>query len=174
MAFTPPGVAGRSAVGFGSPSGGGEAGDLISSGITRRHKPPARCVLKRTLTFISLNGRSQRGRGAEIVKNSVHLSSALNVIPSKVGASAANDNAVESLPLSEGEGDPFHYRGTSPIQGVPQRRRASHPRLGLILLDQTADALRIGFAVTVTGNGVGATRGFDHDLGPEDAGGNVD
>jgi hypothetical protein len=34
VAFTPPGTAGWSAVGFGSPSGDGEGGDLISSGIT--------------------------------------------------------------------------------------------------------------------------------------------
>jgi hypothetical protein len=34
VAFTPPGMAGFSGVGFGSPSGGGEEGDLISSGIT--------------------------------------------------------------------------------------------------------------------------------------------
>jgi len=33
VAFTPPGAAGCSAVGFGSPSGGGDEGDLISSGI---------------------------------------------------------------------------------------------------------------------------------------------
>ena len=33
VAFTPPGTAGLSAVGFASPSGGGEEGDLISSGI---------------------------------------------------------------------------------------------------------------------------------------------
>ncbi len=31
--FTPPGTAGLSADGFGSPSGSGEAGDLVSSGI---------------------------------------------------------------------------------------------------------------------------------------------
>ena len=34
VAFTPPGTGVESAVGFGSPSGGGEEGDLISSGIT--------------------------------------------------------------------------------------------------------------------------------------------
>jgi hypothetical protein len=47
-------------------------------------------------------------------------------------------------------------------------------RLRLVSLDQTADALRIGFAVAVTGNRIGAARGFDDDLGPEDAGGNMD
>jgi len=35
--FTPPGTAGRSAVGFLSPSGGGVEGDFVSSGITRTH-----------------------------------------------------------------------------------------------------------------------------------------
>jgi len=35
--FTPPGTAGFSAVGF-SGSGGGGLGDLVSSGIRRRHK----------------------------------------------------------------------------------------------------------------------------------------
>ena len=39
--FTPPGVAGRPAVGFGSPCGGGVEGDLVSSGIGRRHRTPA-------------------------------------------------------------------------------------------------------------------------------------
>jgi len=39
--FTPPGVAGRSAVGFDSPCGGGVEGDLVSSGIGRRHRTPA-------------------------------------------------------------------------------------------------------------------------------------
>ena len=34
VAFTPLGTAGLSAVGFGSPSGGGVEGDLISSGIS--------------------------------------------------------------------------------------------------------------------------------------------
>src|ERR1700733_4061354 len=34
VAFPPPGTAGLSAVGFGSPSGGGVEGDLISSGIS--------------------------------------------------------------------------------------------------------------------------------------------
>jgi len=34
VAFTPPGTVDLSAVGFGSPSGGGEEGDLISSGIS--------------------------------------------------------------------------------------------------------------------------------------------
>jgi len=33
VGFTPPATAGLSAVGFGSPSGGGEEGDLISSGM---------------------------------------------------------------------------------------------------------------------------------------------
>jgi hypothetical protein len=33
VAFTPPGTAGWSADGLGSPSGGGGAGDLVSSGI---------------------------------------------------------------------------------------------------------------------------------------------
>lgn len=33
VAFTPPGTAGLSVVGFGSPSGDGEEGELISSGI---------------------------------------------------------------------------------------------------------------------------------------------
>jgi hypothetical protein len=41
VAFTPPGIVGLSAVGFDSPSGSGEAGDLTSSGITQeRHPPP--------------------------------------------------------------------------------------------------------------------------------------
>ncbi len=40
-------------------------------------------------------------------------------------------------------------------------------------LDQVADALRVGFAVAVAGNGVGATGGLDANLGPEHAGGDV-
>jgi len=39
--FTSPGVARRSAVGFGSPCGGVVEGDLVSSGIGRRHRTPA-------------------------------------------------------------------------------------------------------------------------------------
>ena len=47
-------------------------------------------------------------------------------------------------------------------------------RLCLVGFDQVADALGVGFAVAVAGDGVGAAGGFDDDLGPEDAGGDVD
>jgi len=46
-------------------------------------------------------------------------------------------------------------------------------RLRLIALDQVADALCIGFAVSVAGDGVGAAGGFNDDFGPEHAGGNM-
>ena len=46
-------------------------------------------------------------------------------------------------------------------------------RLRLILLDQIADALGVGFAMAVAGDGVGAAGGLDDDLRPEYAGGNV-
>src|SRR5579863_9235643 len=60
VAFTPPEAAG-SAVGFASPSGGGEGGDLVSSGIAReRGKPPAHAAQRRTITFISLRQWCQR------------------------------------------------------------------------------------------------------------------
>jgi hypothetical protein len=49
--FTPPGVAGLSAVDF-SFSGG--VGDLVSSGIRRRRRTPAQAAFERTITFISL------------------------------------------------------------------------------------------------------------------------
>ena len=42
--------------------------------------------------------------------------------------------------------------------------------LGLVSLDQIADALRIALAVAMTGNGIGAAGGLNHDLGPENAG----
>ena len=48
------------------------------------------------------------------------------------------------------------------------------PGLSLVGFDQGPDALRVGFAVTVAGDGIGAAGGFDHDLSPEDAGGDVD
>jgi len=51
--FTPPGVAGLSAVDF-SFSGGG-VGDLVSSGIRRRRRTPAQAAFERTITFISLS-----------------------------------------------------------------------------------------------------------------------
>src|SRR5580698_3678657 len=53
------------------------------------------------------------------------------------------------------------------------KRRSLTARLRLILLDQIADALGVGFAVAVAGDGVGAAGGFDDNLGPEHAGGNV-
>src|SRR5215472_5729948 len=57
--FTPPGVAGLSAVGF-SFSGGGGVGILVSSGIERRHRLRRRLRFERTITFISLRGWCQR------------------------------------------------------------------------------------------------------------------
>ena len=50
---------------------------------------------------------------------------------------------------------------------------ASGAVLRLVGLDQVADALRIAFSVTVTGDGIAAAGGFDHNLRPEDACGNV-
>lgn len=40
-------------------------------------------------------------------------------------------------------------------------------------LDQIADALRVGFAMSGAGDGVGATGGLDANVGPDDAGGDV-
>jgi len=40
-------------------------------------------------------------------------------------------------------------------------------------LDQIADALRVGFAMSVAGNGVGATGGLDANVGKDHAGGDV-
>jgi hypothetical protein len=55
LAFTAPKVAGLSAVGFGSPSGGGDEGDLVSSGIAReRGKPPARAAFAKNDNFYQL------------------------------------------------------------------------------------------------------------------------
>jgi len=52
--FTPPGVAGWSAVGFGSPDGGA-GGDLGSSGIAReRGKPPAYAAQQKNDNFYQL------------------------------------------------------------------------------------------------------------------------
>src|SRR5580698_10548321 len=56
---------------------------------------------------------------------------------------------------------------------MPGKRRFLSPRLRLILLDQVADALGLGFAMAVAGDGIGPAGGFDDDLGPEYAGGNV-
>ncbi len=39
--------------------------------------------------------------------------------------------------------------------------------------DQIADALRVRFAMSVTGDRIGATRGLDANLGPDHAGGDV-
>jgi hypothetical protein len=55
-----------------------------------------------------------------------------------------------------------------------RRTKSLDARLGLIGFDQIANALGVGFAVAVAGDGVGAAGGFDDDLGPEDAGGDVD
>jgi hypothetical protein len=44
-------------VGFGSPSGGGEEGDLVSSGIAReRGKPPAQKAIAKNVNFYQLEG----------------------------------------------------------------------------------------------------------------------
>jgi hypothetical protein len=57
VAFTPPGVAGLSAVGFGSLFGGGGVGDLGSSGIARETgKPPARAAFAKNDNFYQLEG----------------------------------------------------------------------------------------------------------------------
>jgi len=40
-------------------------------------------------------------------------------------------------------------------------------------LDQVADALRVGFAMSVTDDGVGATGGLDANVGPKYTGGDV-
>jgi hypothetical protein len=57
LAFTPPGTAGWSAVGFGSPSGGGDEGDLVSSGIAReRGKPLAQKAIAKNVNFYQLEG----------------------------------------------------------------------------------------------------------------------
>src|ERR1700722_18012653 len=45
--------------------------------------------------------------------------------------------------------------------------------LALIALDQVADALRVGFAMAVAGDGIGATGGFDANLRPEHTSGDV-
>jgi hypothetical protein len=42
--------------------------------------------------------------------------------------------------------------------------------LRLIALDQIADALGIGFAVAVAGDGIGTASGFDANLSPKHAG----
>lgn len=51
-----------SAVGFGSPSGGGVEGDLVSSGIGRQHKTPAQSAYEKNVHFYQLEGTvSTRG-----------------------------------------------------------------------------------------------------------------
>jgi hypothetical protein len=62
VAFSPPGLAGWSAVGLGSFPGG--VGALGSSGICREGKPSAQSAFRRTITFISLSGWCQRGQAA--------------------------------------------------------------------------------------------------------------
>jgi hypothetical protein len=46
---------------------------------------------------------------------------------------------------------------------------AESARLRLIRLDQVADALGVGLAMAVAGNGVGASGGFDANLSPKHA-----
>src|SRR6202035_881330 len=161
--FTPPGVAGRSAVGFGSPSGGGEEGDLISSGISRRHKPPAQYELKRTLSFISLRERSQRERESD-------FSSGCN--PSNDEPQVPRLRYGRQIYLLKT--NPNFYRHTNFCRRKQKQTNALRARLCLIGFDQIGDALGVGFAVTVAGDGIGAAGGFDDDLSPEDAGGDVD
>jgi hypothetical protein len=68
LAFTPPGIPGWSAVGFGSPSGGGDEGDLVSSGIAReRGKPLAQKATAKNVNFYQLEGMvSTRERAFKI------------------------------------------------------------------------------------------------------------
>src|ERR1700722_20075170 len=81
VAFTPPGIAGCSAVGFGSFSGGGVAG-LVSSGMSRRHKPPAESGPARTITFISLKVWCQRRNVSEFPAPPGSRHSSLDALPS--------------------------------------------------------------------------------------------
>jgi hypothetical protein len=48
------------------------------------------------------------------------------------------------------------------------------PSRRLITLNQIADALGVGFAMTVADDGVSSSRGLDANVGPENSGGNVD
>jgi len=54
VAFTPTGVAGRSAVGFGSPSGDGDEGDLVSSGIAREGQTSGAVCVEKNVNFYQL------------------------------------------------------------------------------------------------------------------------
>ena len=53
-ACTPPGMAGLSAVGFASPSGKGDEGGLVSSGMSCRRRPTATSRLRENVHFYQL------------------------------------------------------------------------------------------------------------------------
>ena len=55
LAFTSPAAAGCPAAGLGSLGGGG-VGDFVSSGISRRHKPPALCTFSKNDNLYQLDG----------------------------------------------------------------------------------------------------------------------
>src|SRR5271165_3430732 len=68
VAFTPPAPAGCSAVGFGSPSGGGEEGDLISSGIFAQAQTYGSVCIEKSDNFYQLEGaKSTRASAAKLL-----------------------------------------------------------------------------------------------------------
>lgn len=64
LAFTPPAPAGCSAAAFGSPSGGGELGDLMSSGIIAQAQLYGSACIEKNDNFYQLEkAKSTRGGG---------------------------------------------------------------------------------------------------------------
>ena len=71
MAFTPPGTADLSADAFGSPSGGGEEGDFVSSGITAKAQTSGSERYGENVNFYQLEDTVSTTRRMRRVKNSL-------------------------------------------------------------------------------------------------------
>lgn len=105
------GTTGFAAAGFGSPSGG-ELGDLMSSGIVVQAQPYGSVCIEKNVNFYQLEkAKSTRPRSWTLRKNSGCITALSVCHPEQVGASAANDNAVEG-PLSR-------FGSRPSLQGVP-------------------------------------------------------
>jgi len=111
-AFTAPALAGCSAAGFGSPSGG-DAGDLISSGIFAQTQTYGSVCIEKNDNFYQLEeAKSTRRRATTVSKSRMHRNLTPSVILSKL--SRAQRTTAPSK-------DPFHPRGTSGPARSPGR-----------------------------------------------------
>ncbi len=161
MAFTPPGTAGLSADGF-SPSGGGEEGDLISSGIARNAQTSGSEAYGENVNFYQLDDNAVNELGQEVLAQfaCVCFPGFLRALRGRSPQPPRFRTLCSSLQARE-NGDSC---------GVAL---ALSTLLSLITLDQVADTLRIALAMAIAGDGIGATRGLNPNFGPQHSRGDM-